>query len=109
MPIFSKDPEITIKGDRAEIHFIISGKLTQIKVENCVEDTDNCVTEDVRVPDKRRKRRQTTRIFYDFVARVTLVDPDAKRLIFYFWIYDGDILLTSEPVDVNINNAKGKY
>ena len=105
---FSKEPEIKIRGDRAEIHFIISGQLTHIKVRNCVEDTDNCVTAEVKVPDKTRKRRQTTRVLYDFIAKVILVDPDAKHLIFSFWIYDGDMLLTHEPVDVYINNDKGK-
>ena len=65
------------------------------------------MTEDVRVPDKTRKSRQTTRV-YDFLARVTLIDPDAKQLIFYFWIYDGDVLLTSEPTHINVDNNKSK-
>ena len=106
--MFSEDPEIKIKDDQAEIHFIISGQLTHIKVENCVEDTDNCVTENVTVPNKRRKKRQATRILYDFIGTVTLVDPGAKHLMFDFWIYDGDILLTSEPTHLIINKNESR-
>ncbi|KAK2139236.1 hypothetical protein LSH36_1917g00012, partial [Paralvinella palmiformis] len=37
------------------------------------------------------------------MATVTLVDSKAKRLLFSFWMYDGDVLLTSHPTVVKIN------
>ena len=39
------------------IVFHISGPLTHIEVENCVEETDNYVTEAVMVPQKTRIKR----------------------------------------------------
>ncbi|KAK2138869.1 hypothetical protein LSH36_2293g00003, partial [Paralvinella palmiformis] len=37
------------------------------------------------------------------MATVALVDSKAKRLLFSFWMYDGDVLLTSHPTVVKIN------
>ncbi|KAK2138441.1 hypothetical protein LSH36_3042g00000, partial [Paralvinella palmiformis] len=90
---FIQHPEVTIKGDKAEISFHILGPLTHIKVENCVEGTENCVTETVMIPQKTRIKRETVRTVYDFMATVGLVDSEAKRLLFSFWMYDDDVLL----------------
>ncbi|KAK2138593.1 hypothetical protein LSH36_2762g00000, partial [Paralvinella palmiformis] len=100
---FIQHPEVTIKGDKAEIRFHISGPLTHIKVENCVEGTENCVTEIVKVPQKTRITREIVRTVYDFMTTVALVDSKVKCLLFSFWMYDGDVLLTSHPTVVKIN------
>jgi len=102
---FIQHPEVRIKGDKAEISFHISGPLTHIKVENCVEETKNCVTEIVKVPQKTRITRETVRTVYNFMTTVALVDSKAKRLLFSFWMYDDDVLLTSRPTVVKINKG----
>ncbi|KAK2139157.1 hypothetical protein LSH36_1988g00000, partial [Paralvinella palmiformis] len=107
---FSQDPEVRIRRDKAEITFHISGPLTHIKVENCVEETENCATEIVKVPQKTRTKRETVNIYrYDFMATVVLVDSKAKRLSFSFWLYDGDVLLVSHPTVVKINKSKWEF
>ncbi|KAK2140210.1 hypothetical protein LSH36_1437g00009, partial [Paralvinella palmiformis] len=106
---FRQDPDVRIDEDKAEISFHISGPLTHIKVENCVEGTENCVTETVKVPQKTRITRETVRTVYDFMATVALVDSKAKRLLFSFWMYDGDVLLTSHPTVVKINKGEWKF
>ncbi|KAK2139239.1 hypothetical protein LSH36_1917g00019, partial [Paralvinella palmiformis] len=91
------------RSDKTEISFHISGPLTHIKVENCVEGTENCVTETVKVPHEARTKRETVRTVYDFMTTVALVDSKVKRLLFSFWMYDGDVLLMSHLTVVNIN------
>ncbi|KAK2140671.1 hypothetical protein LSH36_1280g00089 [Paralvinella palmiformis] len=102
---FSGGPYININNDKAIIHFIVSGPLTHINVENCVEGTKVCVRENVTIPQKTRTIRQTSTIIHDFMAEVTLSDPKAKRLLFLFWIYDDDIVLYSEPTKVKVKNG----
>ncbi|KAK2140615.1 hypothetical protein LSH36_1290g00042 [Paralvinella palmiformis] len=55
------------------------------------------------IPQKTRIKRETVRTVYDFMTTVALVDSKAKRLLFSFWMYDGDVLLTSLPTVVKIN------
>ena len=106
---FTHDPEVRIKAEKAEISFHISGPLTHIKVENCVQGTENCVTETVMVPQKTRIKRETVMTVYDFMATVGLVDSKAKHLLFSFWMYDGDVLLMSQPTLVKINKGKWEF
>ncbi|KAK2138196.1 hypothetical protein LSH36_3579g00003 [Paralvinella palmiformis] len=55
------------------------------------------------VPQKTRIKRETVMTVYDFMATVGLVDSKAKHLLFSFWMYDGDVLLMSQPTLVKIN------
>ena len=76
----------------------------------CLESgTENCVTETVKVPQKTRITRETVRTVYDFMATIALVDSKAKRVLFSFWMYDGDVLLTSHPTVVKINKGKWEF
>jgi hypothetical protein len=103
---FTKDPEIKINGDKAGIHFVLSGQLTHIKVKNCVVGTQHCTTENVMVPQKPRNKRQTTTALHNFVAEVALVNPEAKHFKFYFWFFDGDVLLSLNPYEVKVKKGK---
>jgi hypothetical protein len=58
------------------------------------------------IPQKTRITREIVRTVYDFMTTVALVDSKAKRLLFSFWMYDGDVLLTSYPTVVKINKGK---
>ena len=93
-------PDISLKNNKAEIHFIISGPLTHVKVKNCVDGTEECVTENVLVPQKIMK--------YDFITELALAAPKAKRWLFLFWIYDDDVALNSEPIEIVVTKASSK-
>ncbi|KAK2140049.1 hypothetical protein LSH36_1501g00011 [Paralvinella palmiformis] len=84
--IFAKDPEIIIIEDRAEIHFIISGSLTQILEENCVKDTVICYKANITVPTNQHLRSTQVPVIYDFTVDVPLADPEGTELIFSFFI-----------------------
>ena len=102
--------DIKIKGAVAEIHFIITGPLTHIGVQNCAEDPSNlCVTEDVYVPssNNRRNRRQTDVVNHDFTEDVVLSDPEATKFTFSFWLYDDDVLLYEDARVVPIDTSGG--
>ena len=102
--------DIKIKGAVAEIHFIITGPLTHIRVQNCAEDSSKlCVTEDVKVPpsNNRRNRRQTDVVNYDFMEDVVLSDPEATTFTFSFWLYDDDVLLYEEARVVPVDTSGG--
>ena len=102
--------DIKIKGAVAEIHFIITGPLTNIRVQNCAEDSSKlCVTEDVKVPssNNRRNRRQTDVVNHDFTEDVVLSDPEATKFTFSFWLYDDDVLLYEEARVVPVDTSGG--
>ena len=60
------------------------------------------------VPQKIRRKRQTSRIFYDFVTEVALANPRAKSWLFSFWIYDDDVVLYTQPTTVRVKSGRGK-
>ena len=106
--VFSSDPEIAILEGKAQIHFIISGPLTHIIEENCVQDTSICDTANITVPNNLRIRQTQNIEIHDFTAEVPLADVEDKQFIFSFWMYDGEDMLYSEaavePFDVSGGN-----
>ena len=99
-----ENPKVEIKDDKAEMYIIITGPLTYIRIENCAEGTQTCVTENVSVAQNEKDEVPT----YDVTTEVTLADPAAKSWTFSIWLYYGDFILTSEPNKIHINRNDGQ-
>jgi len=95
MAVFCQDPDITIVGDVAEIHFMIAGPLTHITEQNCVESTNICAKTNITLPSYQYSKSLVKNEVTDFIQEVPLADPKASRFVFSFWMYDGEDQLNS--------------
>jgi len=89
-------PVVKIIGNKARIHFLVTGPLTHLKVKNCIYGTTACTTENVQLSRPRRKRAISKDV-HDFKEDLYLVNPNASAWSFSFWMYQGDTLLTPKP------------
>ena len=108
--MFIDDPKITLLDNSAKIHFLISGSLTHIIEENCVEETNICDRANITIPSKNKHiwLLQQNSVTFDFIVEVPLADSEATAFVFSFWMYDGDDLLHSDPDIVPVNKDIGK-
>ena len=106
---FVSKPVIVLVKSRAKILFVVSGLATRLRVENCVEQTATCATEDVVVPEIKRESTDSAQIQTEFMANVELADAAAKAFYFKFWIYDESELVNGEPVIVVAKKSISTY
>ena len=87
---------------------MISGHLTHVLEENCVTDTSICAKYNISVPYNKAIIMLQDTITHDFSVEVPLADTEATQFVFYFWMYDGEDLLYSEPNIIPVDISAGK-
>ncbi|KAK2142457.1 hypothetical protein LSH36_951g00000 [Paralvinella palmiformis] len=100
---FLKPPVITIREQKAQIHFNAVGPVTSIHAENCDKGTTKCKLRRVAVPNGVYHQGVGTVV--DFTKEFDLVKSDANIWTFKFWLYNGNTPLTGTPVVLEANSV----